>query len=378
MEVIFHEYTHLLLRRNDPIWPIWLKEGMAEIYSTFVVDGGYYVRIALPIDHHLQLMAQEPPMPLRELFSVGRDSPQYNESTRQGIFYAESWLLTDFLIAGDNPAYKARFGQFSELLRKGQLPEQAFTNAMQTTLPKMETELHAYLERGQFAPINLRLPVNVSTPVMMATRVITPVEIYFRLGDELLRIGQPDAAASYFTQAQKLAPASPLPYEGLGLLAAQDEKSGEAVRELKQSLMLGSTNYLVHYVYASEQYKLTADSEGRYAPLKVDAAAEIRSELQKSIALMPDFGPAHELLGFFEMVQGGNLPEAEQQLQLAVEMEPENPAGLLSLAQAQFRDREPAAARRTLQPLLLPYVEAPLRERAGEMIQEINRDYPAN
>jgi hypothetical protein len=32
MEVIFHEYTHLLFRHNDPIWPLWLKEGMAEIY----------------------------------------------------------------------------------------------------------------------------------------------------------------------------------------------------------------------------------------------------------------------------------------------------------------------------------------------------------
>src|SRR5690349_11335959 len=32
LEAIFHEYTHLLLRHNDPVWPLWLKEGMAEIY----------------------------------------------------------------------------------------------------------------------------------------------------------------------------------------------------------------------------------------------------------------------------------------------------------------------------------------------------------
>ena len=38
MEVIFHEYAHLLFRRNDLIWPLWLKEGMAEIYSTFADD----------------------------------------------------------------------------------------------------------------------------------------------------------------------------------------------------------------------------------------------------------------------------------------------------------------------------------------------------
>jgi len=31
LNVIFHEYTHLLLRRNDRFWPLWLKEGMAEM-----------------------------------------------------------------------------------------------------------------------------------------------------------------------------------------------------------------------------------------------------------------------------------------------------------------------------------------------------------
>ena len=112
MEVIFHEYTHLLFRRNDRIWPLWLKEGMAEVYSTFETTG-YNARIGDPIGHHLRLLAQQPLMPLAELFAVTHDSPQYNERERQGIFYAESWLLTHFLMAGDNPAYQAHFRQFT-------------------------------------------------------------------------------------------------------------------------------------------------------------------------------------------------------------------------------------------------------------------------
>src|SRR5436190_1725389 len=35
LQVVFHEYTHLLFRHNERFWPLWLKEGMAEIYSTF-------------------------------------------------------------------------------------------------------------------------------------------------------------------------------------------------------------------------------------------------------------------------------------------------------------------------------------------------------
>ena len=29
MDVIFHEYTHLLFRHNDAIWPLWLMFGLA-------------------------------------------------------------------------------------------------------------------------------------------------------------------------------------------------------------------------------------------------------------------------------------------------------------------------------------------------------------
>jgi tetratricopeptide (TPR) repeat protein len=375
MEAIFHEYTHLLFRHNDRVWPLWLKEGMAEVYSTFETTG-YNARIGDPIGHHLRLLAQQPLMPLAELFAVTHDSPQYNERERQGIFYAESWLLTQFLMAGDNPAYQARFRQFTPLLRQGQFPEQAFTNAMQSSLPAMEAELRRYLRQGRFIPIELTLPADISAPITLTTRPITPVENYFRLGDELFRIDRPDAAELYFTQAQKLAPASPLPWEGLGLLATERLQHDESLRDLQEALQRGSTSFLAYYVHAREKYRLTADAQDRYAPLKNEAAAEIRGELQRSLALMPDFGPAHELLGFFEMVQGENLALAEQHLQRAIQLEPENPSYLFSLAQVQLRNHNLDAARHTLQPLLLPNVDAKLRAHAEEMIQGIARNRP--
>jgi tetratricopeptide (TPR) repeat protein len=371
MEVIFHEYTHLLLRRNDEIWPLWLKEGMAEIYSTFEVREGYHVLVGQPIEHHLQLLAREPLMPLHELFSVANNSPQYNERSRQGIFYAESWLLTHFLMAGDNLNYRRGFERFNLYLRDGQLPEQAFTNAMRTTLPQMEIQLRAYLQRGEFKPVEWTVSRNLSAPELLTMRALTPVEVYFRLGDELFRINRPDAAAGYFAQARQLAPASPLPYEGLGLLAAERGQSDDALFDLKKALQLNSSSFLAHYFYAREKYALTANAQDEYVKLNDGDAADIRGELQKSISLMPDFAPAHELLGFFEMVQGENLATAEQQLQLAIRLEPENQSYLLTLAQAQWRNKDSDAARLTLGPLLLPVADAKLRAFAAQMIREM-------
>ena len=370
MSVVFHEYTHLLFRGNDRIWPLWLKEGMAELYSTFETTG-YKAVIAQPIEHHRQLLDHEPLMPLTELFAVGHDSPQYNERERQGIFYAESWLLTHFLVAGDNPAWKSRFGNFTVLLREGQTPVQAFTNALQTTLQAVESEMRRYLARGQFTPIQFTFPENVAGGKIFTTRSLTPVENYFRLGDELFRIDRSDDAEKYFTDAQKLAPASPLPNEGLRLLAIRREQPDEAQREFKAALQRGSSSFLAHYLYAWETFHLAAETQGERGSLPTKTATEVHDALLKSIVLMPNFGPSHELFGILEMARGEDLPVAVQHLQLAVQLEPENPYYLLALADAQARNKDLTAARRTLAGLLLPTVEAKLRAQAEELLQQI-------
>jgi tetratricopeptide (TPR) repeat protein len=372
MEVIFHEYAHLLFRHNDQIWPAWLKEGMAEIYSTFQATGNH-IEIARPIDRHLETLASEDLMPLHELFSVTHDSPQYNEASRQGIFYAESWLLTHYLMAGDNAILQARFPLYTQFLNQGQMPEEAFTNALGVSLEAMENELRRYAKAGEFYPIVLRLPANVSSSVKVVTTRATPVEVLYRFGDEQLRIGRLDGAQYWFTAAQKLAPASPLPYEGLGYLADERGDSPQALAYLHQAMERGSTSFLAHFTYARAEYHLTAGPGDLYASLKDDQAAPIRGELDKSISLMPDFAPARELLGFFDMVQGTDLASAEQELQYAIQLEPENPSYLFTLAQAQLRDRDPTAARRTLQPLLFPNADPKLHAAALDMVQEMSK-----
>jgi tetratricopeptide (TPR) repeat protein len=321
----------------------------------------------------LDTLANEELMPLDELFSVGRTSAQYNEATRQGMFYAESWLLTHYLMAGDNAILRERFAQFTPLLKEGQSPEQAFTNALGVSLAAMQAELKWYAQAGHYSAIVLKLNGTVGGPVTVSSAPVTPVEILFRFGDEQLHIGRLDSAESWFKQAQKLAPASPLPYEGLALLAQEQDNHNEALSDLDQAMKLGSISYVGHYLYAEEKYHLTSHGAEMYSRVEGDPAAEIRGELIKSIAMMPSFGPAHELLGFFEMVQGDNLPAAEEQLQTAIALEPENQSYQFTLAQVQLSEHELDAARRTLQPLLLlPNVDPKLKANAQTLAQQIN------
>jgi tetratricopeptide (TPR) repeat protein len=370
LENVFHEYTHLLLRRNQLYWPLWLNEGMAEIYSTFeVLPNG--IKIGAPQEYYLRILSKRPLLPLSELFAVAHDSPEYNERERQSIFYAESWLLTHYLMLGE-AVNKPRFAELTTLLRQGQSPEQAFTNAFRVSLRQMETQLHRYLEKGQHQSLTFALKGSLSGSVALSSRVASPAEVTFRLGDMLLRVNRADAAREWFARGEKIAPKSPMPHEGFGLLAHEESEPSHAVREFSDAAALGPITFLSHYTWAKALLETTSKSKGSFAKLAPGIASEIKSELQKSLSLMPDFGPAHELLGFVLMLQGEELPLAEEHLQRAIDLEPENQSYLFSLAQLQWRRHNLEAARRTLEPLRLSYTDPELRAHAEEMLREMS------
>ncbi len=373
LEIIFHEFAHLLFRHNQPFWPLWLTEGMADIYSPFEIAGGNHARIGKPLARHLRVLRSQPLIPLSELFAVTRDSANYNESERQGIFYAESWLLTHYLMLGSTPARQAQFRQLTPLLRQGLSPEAAFTNAFRASLPAMEAELRHYLSQSNFNTLDLAVQGNLDAGRSLLWRPLKPGEVSFHLGDELMRIGRFESAEEYFLTAQRLAPASPLPYEGLGLLAAARNQPAESVRQLNEAMQRGPVSFLALYTLAREKYRLTSRSPESYSRIDKAQAEEIRGALTKSLALMPDFGPAHNLLGFFELVQREDLVSAEKHLQRAIQLEPENEPYQLTLAQVQLARNDPAAARRTLEALRRPYVPALVRKHAEEMLREIGR-----
>ena len=73
------------------------------------------------------------------------------------------------------------------------------------------------------------------------------------------------------------------------------------------------------------------------------------------------------------MFQGEDLPAAQKHIERAIQLEPENQSYVLSLAQVQLARRDAAAARRTLKPLCLPYVEPQVRAHAEEMIKALGQ-----
>lgn len=90
-----HEYIHLVARHAKMNFPVWLNEGIAELYSNLQPRRNE-VLVGSPIIEHIYPL-REHAMPLSVLLNAGHDSAQYNRKAHAGTFYAQSWALTHML-----------------------------------------------------------------------------------------------------------------------------------------------------------------------------------------------------------------------------------------------------------------------------------------
>ncbi|MGZ8710532.1 MAG: DUF1570 domain-containing protein [Thermoanaerobaculia bacterium] len=97
---VYHELTHYFVRNTVAGLPLWASEGIAEYYSTFRTAGDS-VHIGRPVKEHVQWLREQQLIPVSELLATTVDSPIYNERSRQGAFYAESWALFHYLMVDD-------------------------------------------------------------------------------------------------------------------------------------------------------------------------------------------------------------------------------------------------------------------------------------
>jgi tetratricopeptide (TPR) repeat protein len=152
--VAAHEYCHLIVRQSKMELPLWLNEGMAELYSTVEAVGSNIVvgKAGLGRLHAFDGGAW---IDLRTLAATGHESPLYNEKERAGLFYAESWALTHMLVL-DN-AYRRRIKEFLGALANGGDAAAAFRLAYGKPLEEVQKDLHAYVrsDRLNAAAFNL-------------------------------------------------------------------------------------------------------------------------------------------------------------------------------------------------------------------------------
>lgn len=177
--IAYHELTHFFVANSALQVPLWFNEGLAEFYSSFEVAGNR-VKIGRPRLDNLHILRTRGTIPLKRLFAVTRDSPEYTETGHAGVFYAQSWALVHYLLVGSERRH-AQLGAFLAALGRQTPVEEAFRAAFGCDFATFENELGAYLAREllPYRTVELGVPTKTRAPTLAA---LPRDELLFQLG----------------------------------------------------------------------------------------------------------------------------------------------------------------------------------------------------
>ena len=347
----FHEYVHLHLRDNIPGAPLWLNEGLAEFYGTMQFSGGE-ATLGAPLNHYLRLLREQEMLPLSTLFSIGTNSPHYNEQEKSGIFYGQSWALVHYLMLGGGSGRQEQFKRFLGQVSRGESAAKALEDSFGMSLATVENELKAYVRRGEFAAMRIASADPEAYASYTATQrsSLTEGEANYYLGDLLFHINRQADAERYLKQAIALEPSFRPAHAALGLIYTYQKRYADAKKYLQKAVE-SPQSYLIHYLYAFVLGREAVSATGRITDYSRETAASMRENLLKSIKLAPSYAPSRHLLALVDLVTNEHLDEAFEMARKARELAPTKTSYALLLARIHLRRSEVAEARNILEPL---------------------------
>ena len=278
-DVAIHEFTHLMIHQSDQAVPVWLDEGMAELYSNLAPAGSQIV-VGNVIEGRAQALLHENWIDLRTLVAADHNSPIYSERSKAGMFYAESWALVHMLNL--DQGYRPQFRAMVEGLKYG--APAAFQKAYGKSIVEVQDDLRNYLTHATIraAVFDIQLPQSVET-----LEIETAAGLHARLAlAELLTNsrGKVDQARAMYEQLAHDYPNRWEVEEGFGHWDWRQRRSDEALRHFARAAQLGCPHARMFLEYA----RILA-----YARRNDEAV----TALQAAVKLDPGLEEAHFELG---------------------------------------------------------------------------------
>ncbi len=116
--VLNHEYFHLFSHHAQFRLPVWLEEGLADLYSTLKITDKD-VTYGYPLAGHLGYLSSTfgKPLPLSAIFAITRENRHEGDRNTVGRLYAQGWALAHMTFQGKEMA--DRSGEFFRKVRDG-------------------------------------------------------------------------------------------------------------------------------------------------------------------------------------------------------------------------------------------------------------------
>lgn len=281
-----HEYAHLLIKHTRITVPVWFNEGLAEFYSNLRPMGGKVV-VGAAIAGHYALLQHAKWIDLATLLAVQHDSPLYNEKSRAGILYAESWALVHMLYLGKD--YRGNLHTLLEGIKAGTPMADVFMKAYHKSIPEVQKDLQVYMTKTSFdaSIFDIKLADKVERPEIEESSAL---EVGLVMADlEANTRGKAEEARALFTRLAKENPKDWRVEAGLAQVCRHETKNEEALTHFARAAELGSNSARMFLEY------------GRI--LRVyDKQQEAVKALKQAVTLDPGSREAHLELGYTYLV----------------------------------------------------------------------------
>jgi Flp pilus assembly protein TadD len=248
-EVSVHEYTHFIFQHSGLTLPLWVNEGLADLYSSVESRRGQ-VLLGRPPFGRLYTLRNKPWLDLETLLLVAHGSPYYSQPDKMQAFYAESWALTHMLAL--NPEYSPQFPKFLSLLSQGTSSPECFQLVYHKSLHQIAADLENYVSQKQLPALVLDIDVNAAAAIEPKPMAAPEAQVELALAD--LAAANSHAQADGESQLRSLSnkyPDSPDAEESLGYLALAQNRLDDARSHFAKAVERHSTSpevlfYLAH------------------------------------------------------------------------------------------------------------------------------------
>jgi len=315
-ETIFHEYGHFLLNANYPRTQLWFDEGFAGYYSSIRISDKE-VQIGAAPEGMLQVLQNSPLMPVLELFRVQPHSKVYNESgDRRSVFYSQAWLLVHYLY--DRNTLPETGEYFNLVENQGVSPREALQRAFGMGPEALDEELESYLRAGKLRVNSLEAPPGLDSA---GYEVISLDEADIKAVFADLHLHSPDyfeQAVGEFQEVLRLQPDHAGGHRGLGYAFFRKDDFDRAEQHFRRAATLDPSDARVHYLAA-----LLMNREAVVAGREPEDIWQMKTYLERAIALNPDFAEAHNLLATAHMWTG-DTDAAISSMKRALQLSPRN------------------------------------------------------
>lgn len=361
--IVFHELTHYFVKNTVAGLPLWVNEGLAEYYSTFRTHGDE-VHIGRPVDNHVLWLRGKPLIPLRDLISVDRDSEIYNERSRQGVFYAESWALLHYLMLGSEER-RGQLNAYLSLISAHKPAEEAFTTAFGVTYQQMEVELRGYVRRNAFRYTKYSLHDLAMTEVPKP-QPMTYAAVLYQMGHMLAHSAPTNAADAeqFLAEALKANPANAAAHADLGRMHELAGRIPDAEESYHRAVQLGSKDPEIYLLYGASVISRLGDEE----EIPIADVMKARGLFERSAELDPNSARAWAGIGATYAASTEAPAPGIAALEKSLALAPGNQEAAFYLVQLYARSGRRADALRLIETIIAPAGDREMIARSQESL----------